>query len=411
MKKVIRLTEADIENIVRRVIKEQEQSSVENVNQSVLDLPNFNNLFPIGQYEDTDGKIKAAIDSQKPKIIEFIQQNPQNPEFTAQINSGESQITNPAGFKQKGSLALARAKTVSTLLKDTMSDLIADGYFTIIEPTLEEVKIGTTPYSSSEFVKACGANKEKMQSAECKEYLKPYNEEQFVNIKVSGKGESLICNTELQIKGKQASAPNFEYLYEKELGVAREMTGILFKAFTIPDRPIIISDKGQRVSPPYFVRETKSNMPSEDQKYYMEMAMLRYLYPDSPAFAGVETVVLYQSDSDKNMPSFMNVIDSRFNSILGKKFKEVAEKTGGINKPEIKKVVDEIDSDDESRLTRKIFTDNFESLFKPMWSQCPKIKTQSRTVFNFTREQSKTIRVGSYAPLDETIFSITPICS
>lgn len=409
-KKVIRLTEADIEKIVRNVLKEQSQSGVANVNQSVLDLPNFNNLFTIGQYEDSDGKIKAAIDAQKPKIIEFIQENPQNPEFIAQINSGESQITNPAAFKQKGSLALARAKTVSTLLKDTMSDLIADGYFTIVEPTLEGVKIGSTPYDASEFVKACGARKEKMDSAECKEYLKPYNAEQFVSIKVSGKGESLICNTELKIKGRQASAPNFEYIYEKELGVAKDMTGILFKAYTIPDRPIIISDKGQRVSPPYFVRETKSNMASEEQKYFMEMAMLRYLYPQSPAFAGVETTNLYQSADDKNVPRFMMIIDSSFNSILGKKFKEISETTGGINQAEIKKVVDEIDNN-EGRLNRKIFNDNFESLFKPMWSQCPKIKTQGKTTFALSREQSKTVKIGSYAPLAETIFSITPICS
>ena len=77
---------------------------------------------------------------------------------------------------------------------------------------------------------------------------------------------------------------------------------------------------------------------------------------------------------------------------------------------EISKVIDESENND-FHLNQEIFRNNFENLFKPMWGQCPKIKTQPARVFSVTREMSKTVRVGSFAPLDKTIFSIIPVCS
>jgi len=430
-KKVIRLTESDIENIVRTILDEQnQQSNIANATQNTLELPNFDKLFKIGQYEDTDGSIAQAIEAQIPKIVEFIQNNPQNPKFIAQIVAGESQITNPAGFEQKGSLALARAKTVADIFNTKMSDLIEDETLNVVVPSIEEVKIGTTAYDRTEFVKACGARKEKMDTPECQNFLKPYNQEQFISIKVAGQGSALICNAELQIKGRKAPAPNFEYIYEKELGVNREMTGIKFKAFTIPDRPIIISDKGERSSPPYFTRETKSRNVSDERRYYLELAMLKFLYPDSPAFAGVETISLYQSAGNSDVPPFMRMIDSEGSSrTLGKQFIQIAENIGATNNEQIKKVIDEINTPDSSTrnvtdgnrvkkvpneivgLSRDVFNNNFESLFKPMWMYCPVIKTQNPRVFSVTREMTETVKVGSFAPLDETIFSITAVCS
>lgn len=413
-KKTIRLTEADIEKLVQKVLSEQ--TELENANQKTLTLPNFNNLFKIGEYRDVDGKIKQAVEGQKPKIINFMKENPENPDFVAEIMAGESQITNPKGFEEKGSLALARAKTVSEIINEVMSELISDGYFVVVEPTIDKVKIGSTKYDRTEFANACGSRKEKMDSTECQNYLKPYNIEQFVTIKVTGKGESMICNTELKINGSKMPAPNFEYIHPKDLGVNIDMTGIKFKGFTIPDRPIIISDSGKRAVPPFFTRETVSRNPAEERRYYLELAMLRFLYPGSPAFEGVETVILYQENKD--MPRFNRYLqrkakdnkDRDGSSVLGKQFIKIAESVGGDQNAEISKVIDEIKNND-FHLGQEIFRNNFENLFKPMWGQCPKIKTQSASVFRVNREMTKTVRVGSFAPLDKTIFSITPVCS
>jgi len=413
-KKTIRLTEADIEKLVQKVLAEQ--TEVANANQKILTLPNFSNLFKIGEYKDVDNKIKQSVESQKPKIIQFMKDNPQNPDFVAEIMAGESQITNPKGFEEKGSLALARAKTVSEIINEVMSELISKGYLDVVVPTIDKVKIGSTKYDRTEFANACGSRKEKMNSTECQDYLKPYNKEQFITIKVTGKGESLICNEELKIDGRKMPPPNFEYIYDKALGVNRDMTGIKFKGFTIPDRPIIISDSGKRAVPPYFTREDVSSNRAEERRFYLELAMLRFLYPGSPAFEGVETVILYQENKD--MPRFYRYLqrkakdkkDRDGSSVLGKQFIKIAESVGGDQNAEISKVIDEIKNND-FHLNQEIFRNNFENLFKPMWGQCPKIKTQSAAVFSVNREMSKTVRVGSFAPLDKTIFSITPVCS
>lgn len=404
-KKVIRLTEADIEKMVQKVLAEQ--SEIANANQETLTLPNFNNLFKIGEYRDVDGKIKQAIEAQRPEILKFIEENPERPDFVAQIMAGESQITNPKGFEEKGSLALARAKTVSEIINEVMSDLITAEVLKVVVPTIDKVIIGSTKYDRTEFAKACGSRKEKMDSTECQNYLKPYNKEQFVTIKVTGKGESLVCNAELKINGRKMPPPNFEYLDDKVLGVNRDMTGIKFKGFTIPDRPIIISDSGEKVVPPYFTREDKSRQPAQERRFYLELAMLRFLYPDSPAFEGVETVNLNEPDND--MPRFSAYLE-RGSTVLGKQFIQIAENIGADQNSEIAKVIKDIQNNGDE-LDQKVFNANFDSLFKPMWSQCPKIKTQSAQVFAVTREMTKTVRVGSYAPLDKTIFSITPVCS
>jgi len=410
-KKTIRLTEADIEKLVKKVLSEQEE--IANTNQKTLTLPNFSNLFKIGEYKDVDGKIKQAVEGQKPKIIQFIKDNPQRLQFAAEIMAGESQITNPKGFEEKGSLALARAKTVSEIINKVMSELISQGYFNVVVPTIDKVKIGSTKYDRTEFANACGSRKEKMDSTECQNYLKPYNKEQFITIKVTGKGESLICNQELKIDGRKMPPPNFEYIDDKILGVNRDMTGVKFKGFTIPDRPIIISDSGKRAVPPYFTRENVSRNTAEERRFFLELAMLRFLYPNSPAFEGVETVILYQES--KNVPKFNRFLQStagerKGSRVLGKQFIKIAENVGGDQNEEISKVINEIKEND-FYIDQEIFRNNFQNLFKPMWGQCPKIKTQPAAVFSVTREMSKTVRVGSFAPLDKTIFSITPVCS
>lgn len=388
MKKVVKITEADLKRIVKKVLKEQAQSQPSVYTSQTFKPKNYGSLFDLGKYQDDSGKIKQAIEQDKEAVVNFI--NSQDfANFTAKIIAGESQVTNPAQFKQKGSLALARAKTVYDILTDVYSDLINAGQIKIVMPSLGEVVIGKTPYKPGD------------QNDPAK--LEKYKQEQYVSMNLQGSGKTLKCNSPLPVKGQQGVAPNFEFIYNEELRLNPKIKGISYVAYTIPDRPIIVSSKGEKTSPPYFVREKQSE-PIGELKFPLELAVKANIYPNSPAFANVEFVDAYR---DKILQYVKGGIQSQ-QQIGGVLANILKASENNLSQP-LKQLYNSL-AGANNTLTLQVFNANA-AVLKDVFSKSPKIVTNPNgTPFNVNMQQTPSIKIGSYAPLDNTIFQITPFC-
>lgn len=406
MKKVVRLTESDLEKIIRRVISEQASETKE------LKLPDYGKYFQIGKYEDVDGSIKNVIEKDKSKVIEFMKGLDQS-SFIAQINASESNITNPKGF-EKGELALARAQTVAKILQEVYADLISKRILEIKVPSLEEVGKGTTPYKREDFARFCGVNKEKINTPECQNYLEPYNKEQFVSLTVKGSGiKTIPCGDPIQIRGKKMSAPDFKFMHKEPLNLPTGIASLGFNAYQIPDRPIFVFSNGTTMIPPYFVRETTSLDNKFEFKYYAGLALLKFLYPESEAFKGVETMDLTQPD---------NVVGTYWanrvkNDGFMWNFVNLAKSYGGIKNPDIVGIIDR-------SLISKLVQDKYETryhlkendlesnrILTSILQNAPKVIIRDSLPVKVTKEMGSQVTVGAYAPLDETIFSIKAFCT
>ena len=388
MKKVVNITEADLKRIVKKVLKEQSQSQPSSYASQTFKPKNYGSLFDLGKYQDESGKIKQAIEQDKQAVVDFI--NSQDfANFTAKIIAGESQVTNPANFKQKGSLALARAKTVYDILNDVYSDLINSNQLKIVMPTIGEVVIGKTPYKTGD------------QNDPTK--LEQYKKEQYVSMNLQGSGETLKCDTPLPVKGRQGVAPDFEFIYDKQLRLNRKIKGISYVAFTIPDRPIMVNSRGEKTSPPYFVREKESEA-SGELKFPLELALKSHIYPNSQAFANIEFVDAYR---EKILPYLKGGIASQqtVGIILAGVLKN---NESNLTQP-LKQLYGSL-TNAKNTLTMEVFNANA-AVLKDVFSKSPKIVTNPNgTPFNVNMQQTPSIKIGSYAPLENTIFQITPFC-
>lgn len=135
---------------------------------------NLGDKFEFGKYESEN--VKKILTSLKPKIEDFMKTSDLS-KFIVNIVAGESQVTNPPGFEEKGSLALARANSVKKYFEELFPELIKNGSLVINAPKdVSEVKIGKTPYN-------------KANSQEFKQkYVKEYSQEQFVDFDITGEG-------------------------------------------------------------------------------------------------------------------------------------------------------------------------------------------------------------------------------
>jgi hypothetical protein len=406
MKKVVRLTESDLEDIIRRIVSEQASKTSE------LNLPDYGKYFQIGRYEDVDGTIKNAIEKDKAKVIEFMKGLDQS-SFIAQINAGESKITNPKGFETKGSLALARAQTVAKILQEVYADLIGDRVLSVKVPSLEEVGKGTTLYSSSDFVRFCGAKKEKIDTPECQNYLEPYNKEQFVSLTVKGSGiKTIPCGDPIEIRGQKMSAPDFKFMYKEPLKLPAGISSLEFNAFTIPDRPIFIFANGSPIIPPYFVRETASLNRAFEFKYYAGLALLKFLHPESEAFQGVETMDLTQPNNVVGSYWASRVTNDGFMN----NFVKLAKYYGGVKNSDIAGVIDrsltkkQVQGKMETRYSFKENDSETNQILTSILQNAPKVMLRDSLRVRVTKEMGNQVTVGAYAPLDETIFAIKAAC-
>jgi hypothetical protein len=187
--------------------------------------------FEFGKYESE--AVKKSLSDLKPQIEKFIKDSDSS-KFTVNISAGESKVTNPKGFEEQGSLALARANSVKNYFEELFSGLIKQGTLIINAPkNTSEVKIGKTSYN-------------RLQSQAFKEkYAKEYSQEQFVDFDIVGEGTKtttspktkLLCNTTPLNAGGGYLLPKNDYtkIYDKVLGAGEGEVYITFETFRQPD--------------------------------------------------------------------------------------------------------------------------------------------------------------------------------
>ncbi len=154
MKKVV-LSENQIKNLVDSLITEQQSNKV-------IFSVDFQNAFASGQY-NFNPQYEKIVNDNVEKIDQFIKgKNIEN--FKLVISSGESQVPNPKGFEEKGSLAKKRAEVLKGYL-DSVLPKVLD-----IKPVVEisQPIIGNTPWVAGQD------NKDDQK----------YTQEQFVKVNV-----------------------------------------------------------------------------------------------------------------------------------------------------------------------------------------------------------------------------------
>ena len=216
-----------LEQVAQPIITKTTTSSSD----TVFPKQNLQKQFKFGEYQSDNAK--NFITGLKPKIEEFIK-NSGGKNFVVNISAGESNVTNPKGFEEKGSLALARANSVKQYFEEIFPDLIKNGTLVIKTPKdVSEVVIGKTSYDKTK-----GDNKNP-------EKIKLYEQEQFVTFDIQGKGEVIDVDSQdiCQWKGKKIEAGQGEEKYDYIL-TNEKLFGngdIIFDTGTIPDRLVIVN--------------------------------------------------------------------------------------------------------------------------------------------------------------------------
>ncbi len=108
-------------------------------NQSVFSV-NFQNAFPSGQYNFTP-EYERIVNDNVEKIDQFIK-GKNITDFKLVITAGESQVPNPQGFEEKGSLARKRGEVLKGYLDKVLPNILG------LKPTVEVSQpiIGKTPW-------------------------------------------------------------------------------------------------------------------------------------------------------------------------------------------------------------------------------------------------------------------------
>lgn len=164
MKKVIRLTESDLEKIIRRVVSEQRFVDIPGKTpQQGTQTFDFGEVFPSAQYKiQNTSALKQKVDG----IKSFLSKYPEDQQFTLKINAGESRVPNPKGFEEEGSLARARANELKNILQKELQGVVD---FEFESP---EIAIGTTEWDPNLGKDYSG-----------------YTKEQFVKLNVNASGK------------------------------------------------------------------------------------------------------------------------------------------------------------------------------------------------------------------------------
>lgn len=173
--RILNLHESATKNLY--LLKEQSNvinNPITTTTQNTFPSVNLGSLFGYGQFKSEE--VKNQIKNLKPQIESFMKTNDSN-SFTVNISAGESQVTNPPQFNEKGSLGLARANSVKQYFEEIFPEQIKSGVLKIKSPTsTSEVSIGKTQY--------------KRGYQNNKSYSVLYNKEQFVKFDIVGSGES-----------------------------------------------------------------------------------------------------------------------------------------------------------------------------------------------------------------------------
>jgi hypothetical protein len=222
-----------LEQAVQPIVTKTTTSS----DNTVFPEQKIGNQFKFGEYQSD--VVKNSIVALKPKIEEFIKKSGGN-EFIVNISAGESNVTNPKGFEEKGSLALARANSVKQYFQEIFPDLIKNGTLIIKVPAdASKVVFGKTPYDKT---KGDYNNPKKREL---------YNQEQFVTFDIEGTGEVIDSDSQdiCQWPGRKINAGQGEEKYDYVL-TNEKLFGkgvITFDTGSIPDR-LIVTNKNNVIT-------------------------------------------------------------------------------------------------------------------------------------------------------------------
>jgi hypothetical protein len=248
---------------------------------------NIGSKFEFGEYDSK--KVKNDILLLKPQIEDFIT-NSDGKQFVINITSGESNVTNPKGFEVKGSLGLARANSVKRYFEDIFPDLFKQGILTINSPKSEsEVVIGKTPYDKTK-----GDNKNP-------ELVKKYRKEQFVKFDISGGGKK--CDFNLSVKAGKGK-PNLNYITTNAFFGGKGV--ITFGPGQIPDRLIIVDDKGQiELDTGYITSQTSKH---KDWKYTpaFVLSLTKIRNSNSISVSGSKIITITATNYDELLSQLLN---------------------------------------------------------------------------------------------------------
>lgn len=198
------------------IIREQDQE----VKRIEVKIPSDH--FGYGEYDSQ--LVKSEIEKLKPKIEEFIKDNDSS-HLNVDIFAGESQVTNPKGFEEKGSLALARAKSVKKHFEEIFPDLIKKGMLSIKLPSIEEktLIIGKTPYKKGD-----------QNNPDLKE---KYDQEQYVKLNISGEKIQDVCKTPSYSSGGGYLSEKYDFtqIDEWKIGKGYGKIYINYDTVNMPD--------------------------------------------------------------------------------------------------------------------------------------------------------------------------------
>jgi hypothetical protein len=207
------------------------ESSASTILNTSFPTQNLDSKFKIGEYQSVE--VKKTIEGLKPKIEEFIN-NSGGKQFIVNISAGESNVTNPKGFEEKGSLALARANSVKQYFQEVFPELIKNGTLVIKSPSdVSQVSLGKTLYDKTKG------------DINNPQLMKKYRQEQFVTFDIQGSGQmekiKSLCNWEAVITASTGTVKtNYITTDVKLVGTG----GLVFDTGSIPDRMIVIDNKG-----------------------------------------------------------------------------------------------------------------------------------------------------------------------
>jgi hypothetical protein len=140
-RKPILLTESDIVSIVSRLLTENASDP------NKLEV-NFSTTFPSGQFDEKYLNVSEFQKNMK-AVLEFVKAHP-DVQVEISVIGGESQVTNPKGFEEKGSLATKRCQVIMGKIKDSLqlNHINTENIqFKIAQPV-----IGQTPYEKGNDV-------------------------------------------------------------------------------------------------------------------------------------------------------------------------------------------------------------------------------------------------------------------
>jgi hypothetical protein len=183
-RKLIRLTETDIVKIVKNLITENTASDTNRLE------VNFSGTFPSGQFDEKYLNV-SEFKKNMSTILEFVKTHP-DAEIEINVIGGESQVKNPKGFEEKGSLAKKRCQIISSKIKESLE--LNHINLETIQFKVAQPVIGSTPYQRGDDV-----------------HRNEYTNEQFIKVVISVVAEDAQpswCSSQDEGTGRQGDPNN-----------------------------------------------------------------------------------------------------------------------------------------------------------------------------------------------------------